>query len=376
MPAVRPLGGEVRHADQAREARPRRLGVVKQVQRGVDRVEEAVEVQRGRRGRTDADRTPVDQDEPGAEHRGEPDELGEVEPGEEAGDDVDAPQAQVAGRLGALLQEAGVGAVQPEGTDGPDPADAVEQLVLQRPGGDPVFAVDGRGAAQVPAHREHLDRRGEQRREEEAPVQHGESGEGERDREGGAAELGQRLAHRLADHRHVAGDPGDQVAGTGRLDAVERQPQGPLDELLAQGGQYGLAEPCHQGAADGGGAAAGHRDDDQQGQREGERGRAAVLHHQVDDVPEQGSGQQSDGGPAGQDGERGHGEQPVAVQHAAERGERLGAGGRGQQLPVGGPLGAGRAHGRVRPSSVSFGRVGPAVRPGVLGERHASTAAR
>jgi hypothetical protein len=88
-------GRQVGHADEPGEACSRRLCDVDQGESGVDRVEQAVEVERGGGGRADAGGAITHEQESGDQHRGQADELRQVEPREEPGHQPDAPQGEV-----------------------------------------------------------------------------------------------------------------------------------------------------------------------------------------------------------------------------------------------------------------------------------------
>jgi hypothetical protein len=102
------LGGQLRHPDDPNQARRRRLRGVQQEQQLVDRGEQVDEVQRRRAGRADRRGPVADQEEPGGEHGGHADELGEVEPAEEPRLQPHHPQREVHDILRARPRPLGV----------------------------------------------------------------------------------------------------------------------------------------------------------------------------------------------------------------------------------------------------------------------------
>jgi hypothetical protein len=187
--------------------------------------------------------------------------------------------------------------VQAEGPHRPDPDDGVEELLLLCPAGDPLGRVDLLRAAEVPARGPRLDRHGEQRADEEPPVQRGQADQGEQDDQRRPRELRDGLADRLADRRHVGRDPRGEIAGAGLLEPPERQLQRPGDEPFAHRGEHGLADPREQPQPEHGQRALHHRDHDQQQHRRGERGRLPAADHEVDDPAQERSGDQARRGP-------------------------------------------------------------------------------
>ena len=144
--------------DEPAEARARALSVVEQRQQDVDRIEQADEVQR-RRGRL-ADRglAGAHEHEAGREDRGDADQLGEVQPSEEARHDVDRAQRQPEGIQRALLDARDVRRLEPERPHGRRARDGVQKLLAARRGGTALRRVQRSRAAQVPAQRVDLDR--------------------------------------------------------------------------------------------------------------------------------------------------------------------------------------------------------------------------
>ena len=82
-----------------------------------------------------------------------------------------------------LATRFGVLPLQPERPHGGATADGVEQLLLLGAGGDALLGVERHRPPDVPACRVHLDGHGEQRGEQEPPVEHRERAEGEHDGE-------------------------------------------------------------------------------------------------------------------------------------------------------------------------------------------------
>ncbi len=62
--------------------------------------------------------------------------------------------------------------------------------------------------------------------------------------------VGTRAPDALGDHRDVAADPLQQVAGAGALDVGKRHVEGAAHHPLAQGGEHLLAEARHQHRAE------------------------------------------------------------------------------------------------------------------------------
>jgi hypothetical protein len=109
-----------------------------------------------------------------------------VEPGPQPG----GTQRDVDGGLGLPAHALDVVVAEPERAHGRARADRVEQLVGHDPGDDALPCVQRRGGPGVPADGVRLDRHGQQRGEQEPPVQHGDPAEGERDRQRGAGQRG------------------------------------------------------------------------------------------------------------------------------------------------------------------------------------------
>ena len=129
--------------------------------------------------------------------------------------------------------------LQPERPHGVGTADRVEQLLLLDTDGDPLRRVERLRPCRTYQRTVcSLDRHGEQGREEKPPVEHRHGHQRQHDRQHRPAQLRQRLAHGLGDHRDVVGHARGEVARTGLLDLFQRQAQGAVDEPLAQMGQH------------------------------------------------------------------------------------------------------------------------------------------
>ena len=180
--------------------------------------------------------------------------------------------------------------------------------------------------AEVPAQRLRLDRDGEQARQRQAPVDHRQPDDGERDDERGARHPRQRLAHGLGDLGDVVADTRDEVAAAGALDALQRQRQDALDDALAQVGQRALAEPRDERLAERGQHALHDSGAEQQQRGAGELRVGALVVDEVDDVTEdRGHGEPR----RGPDEQREPGGERQATPRAHER-ERGPAGVRGR----------------------------------------------
>lgn len=336
---VRALGERgrrlVHHPDQAGQSRRRRLGVVEQHERGVHRSEEAVEVQRGGRRGADRGGAGAHQQEPGHQDGAEARVLGDVQTAVEAQHQLHPAHRQFHRRPRTVGDPPGVAGLEPVRPYGPRPADRVEQLLLLGPGGDALPGVQGHGVAHVPPRGVRLYGQGDERGQQEPPVQQGEGAQGQHDRQRGARQLRQRAAHRVGDPGHVPGDPGVEVAGARLLQPPQWQGERTLHEQLAQPGEHGLAEPGHQRHAQGGRDALHHGDPGQREDGQGERVGGAALGDHVDDVTEQGLGEQSDGGGEHHQPEPGPGQAPMRPQQLTHRGPGTGGTRRRQQGPIG-----------------------------------------
>ena len=270
------------------------------------------------------------------EDRRDPDELGEVQPREEARDEVDRAHRQRQRVERAAFDACDVRPPEAERPHRPGAGDGIQQLLGAGRRRAPLGGVDGGGAAEVPAQRVGLDRDGEQPGQREAPVQRGEPDDGERDDQRRAGHPGQRLADGLGDLRDVVADARDEVAAAGALDALQRQRQHALDDALAQVGERALAEAGDERLADGGQPALDDRGEQQQDGGPGEIGIRALLDDEVDDVAEQGG----DGEPGrGRDEQRGAGrEHEPARPGQRERGAAGLRRGRDRQRFVGAAL--------------------------------------
>lgn len=322
----------VRDSDQPGERRRRRLGVVQQDQGRVDRGEQAVEVERGGRGGADGDGVGAHQQEAGDEDGGEAGVLGDVQPVVEVEHQPHPAHGQRHRGRGALGHVRGVPLLHPEGPYGSGARDGVQELLLLGPHGDALLGVEGDGMAYVPACGPGLDGHGEQGRQQEPPVQCRHRGQGQHDGQQGAGQFGQRVAHRLADHRDVPGDPGVEVSGACLLHLFQGQSQGPLDEALAQLRQYRLAEPGDQRQTERGGAALHDGDQHQQDDGEGEVVGRAVLGDHVHDAAQQRLDDQPDPGRRDHHGESGERQAAVRPDEFTDRGARADRRCRGQQF--------------------------------------------
>ncbi len=326
--------GFVHDPDEACQPGRCRLGVVEQHQRGVDRAEETGEVQGGRGGRTDRRGTVAHQKEPGDEHGGQPQVLGDVQPAVEAQHQLDAAHGQFDRRARAFGDPPAVILLQPVRPYGPRSADRVQQLLLLSAGGDALLGVQGNGVAHIPARGVRLHRHRDQRGQQEPPVQQGERAQRQHDRQRGPRQLGQRPAHGVGDPRNIPRDTGVEVTGTGLLHPVQGERQGPLDEEFAQPRERGLAEPGDERHPECGGHALHHRHPGERDHREGERVGGAVLGDDVDDVAQQRLGEQSDGRGEHHEPEPGGGQTPLRAQEFTDRGAGAGGGGGGEESAV------------------------------------------
>lgn len=286
----------------------------------------------------------------GDQHGGQADVLGDVQPSVEAQHQVDAAHGQFDGPARASGAALGVLPLQPVAAYGHGSADGLQELLLLGPVGDPLVGVEGEGPGHVPAGGEQLDGDGEERGEQEPYVQEGQRAEGEQDREDGAGHLGQRGADGLGDPGDVAGDAGGEVSGPGAFQPVGWEVQGAFDELLAQPGQYGLAEPGDAGQPDRRGDALDGGDRDEQDDREGQVPGGTAVGDDVDDPAQQRLDEEADGGGRDQDADTGQGETTVGADQRAQGGPGAGGGGDGEQF--------GAVVGRVR----GRGHVSTAVR--------------
>jgi hypothetical protein len=255
------------------------------------------------------------------EHGTEPDELGEVEPAEEPGPQPGRFQRQLDGLPGSPPDTSTVVGPEPERAHRRGAAHGVEQLLLLGADRDPLPGVERSGPAGVPPHGVQLDRHRQRGRHQETPVEHGEAGQGQDDHQDRAGERGQRLAHRLADHRDVVADPRGQVAGAGPLHPVERQPQRPVDEAFPHVGQHPLAERRHQARAHGEQDALcdGHDRQQYRRGRDDVDGVAAPRDHHVDDPAQQRRGGEADRGRGDEPGQGAGRQRAVRTHHLAER---------------------------------------------------------
>ncbi|OEV15723.1 hypothetical protein AN221_37675 [Streptomyces nanshensis] len=345
---------QIGHPDQPRQPGRRGLGLVEQDQGRVDGPEEAVEVEGGGRRRADGDGPVADQEEPGDQDGGQPHVLRDVQPGVEAEHQVDAAHGQLDGSArgpGALL---GVLLLQPVAAYGHRSPDGLQELLLLGSVGDPLVGVDGGGPAHVPPGGERLDGYREERGEQEPYVQQGHRPERQHDREDRARHLGQGRADGLRDPGDVPGDPGGEVAGPGALQPVGGEVEGTLDELFAQPGEYGLAEPGDLGQPVRGGGALDDGDRQQEDDGQGQRVGGAAVGHDVDDPPEQRLDQEPDGGRADEHADAEERAAPVRADQGAQGGPGAGTGGDGQQV--------GTVGGRARCARWSAGHVSTAER--------------
>ncbi len=331
-------------AHQTGQARRRGLGVVEQDQGRVDRGEQTVEVQGGGGRRADGRRALADQPVPGEQDGGQPDVLGDVQAAVEAQDQPHALHGQRDHGRGPFGDPSGVLPLQPERPYGGHARDGVEELLLLGPRGHPLLRVERHRAGHVPAGGGQLHGHGQQRGQQEPPVEQGHGTEGEHDGQQRTDQFRQGVAHGLRDEGHIGGDPGGEIARAGLLDPLQRQPQGPFDELLAQPGQRGLAQPGDQRQAVPGAHALRHGDGRQQGRGGGERVDGPAVGGQVDDPAQQWLHQQADRGGTDHDGQRGQRETALRPQQSGDRG--TGARGRrdGQQRGGGARCFAGLGH--------------------------------
>ncbi len=222
--------------------------------------------------------------------------------------------------------------LQPERPHSGASRDGVQKLLLLGTRGHPLLGVQRHRTGHVPAGGRHLHRHREQRGEQEPPVQQGHRAEREEDGQQRTGQLRQGVAHRLGDQGHIGGDPGGQISGTGPLHPLQRQPEGPFDELLAQPGQRGLAQPGDQRQAEPGGEALGDGDGHQQRRRGGDGVDGPAVGGQVHDPPQQRLGEQCDGGGSDHHGERGEGQPPLRTQQFGDGRTGAGGGRDGQQV--------------------------------------------
>jgi hypothetical protein len=277
----------VGHPDQAGQRCARRLRLVEQVQHDPDRVEQPQEVQRGGGGGADGDGVGAHQQEAGDEDGEHADELRPVHGQPELALGVRRGERGVDGHPRAAVDARELGAAAPEGAHGGGAAHPGQQGLGALALGQPLRGVEPPRRARVPTGDQHPDRQRREPGEREAPVEHGEPDQGEADVEQGDHDGGDRPAHALGDHRDVAADALQQVAGARPFDVGERHVERAADHAFAQRGEHLLTEPGHQHRAERG----EHRARQERGE-DGERepvdeARRAAVDHRVDDPAEQ-----------------------------------------------------------------------------------------
>ena len=212
--------------------------------------EQPQEVERGRRGRADADLVGPHQPEPGGQQGQHSDHLGAVEDEAEPRRGRGRAHAgldRLAGGPAQRVEMAGAGSRNARTVAAP-PTELI-RLWDCRAVGDPFGGVPRSGHPQVPAGGQDPDRQRRQPRQPEPPVEQGQPDQGEDNVQKGAGHGGQRGSDAFGDHPDVAPGALDEVAGPGPLHRGLRGLQGATEDPLAQSGQDRLAETGHQHVA-------------------------------------------------------------------------------------------------------------------------------
>jgi hypothetical protein len=213
--------------------------------------------------------------------------------------------------------------------------------------GGPLGGVERAGPAQVPAGRRRLDRHRQQPGQRQAGVERGQAHDGQPDDQRGGHHLGDGRACGLGHGVHVAGHPGDQVAGAAPLDVRQRHAERPVDDPVPQGDEQQLAEAADERRAQTAEQSLGEGGDEQaDGQPVEVAARPALVHH-VDDLAEQARHGEPGGGGGDEDGERGGGQPAMGPGQRGEHGARLGRAGDRQHRRGRGGRGRRRAHVRT-----------------------------
>ncbi len=274
------------HADHTGERGEPTLHLVGHEQDLADRLEQAEDEEDAGGGLADGDLAGADQPVADRQQADEPGELRRGESGEQPVEDDAYEQAvpHDGPRGGGDAVEVSLGLA--EGDHGPGAAERPDHLVgTMSPDGHRLVE-QRRGDAQVRPHREHLDRDGDGEAEQEARVDHGQADGGDPDREDGRRERGQDRRHRVRHVVDVVAGPGEQIAGAGPFDDRRRQPQGALDQPLAEAGDQAVEDPRRQDDAHPVEDRLHHGCRHDRGGDHHEVRRRASLLHGIDDSPE------------------------------------------------------------------------------------------
>lgn len=296
------------------------------------------------------------------EDQDQPDELGAVLPADEAAEDpedLDTELAHAPGLVGDLLTE---GSLQAVGPDGVDTVQAADQRLRAVGLGHPLLSVQRSRPGQVPAQGECVGGQRSGARRAQPPVEPEHADRGDGDQHAGREHRGDGRADATGEHGNVVADPGQHVSAPHLLDPraghPEHRPYGGLPQLREEI----RAEPSDQVRRGRGGRRAEQRGGSHQDPGRDQDRAPVARDHAVDHPAQQEHRKHLERGPRHR-GEHGGGRQPGHL--TAARGDPPGglASGRRAQGGGGGDAGVRGTHPGTGPGRRRARATGLTARP-------------